>query len=38
MRGYIEELSRREGKPSDVGELLKDGYEALPRCLPEKKN
>jgi hypothetical protein len=34
MRGYIEELSRRQGKPSDVGELLKDGYEALPRCLP----
>jgi hypothetical protein len=38
MRGYIEELSRREGKPSDVGGLLKDGYEALPRCIPEEKN
>ena len=38
MRSYVEELSRREGKPSDVDELLKDGYEALPRCLPEKKN
>jgi hypothetical protein len=38
MRGYIEELSRREGKPSDVGGLLKDDYEALPRCLPEEKN
>ena len=36
LRGYVEELSRREGKPSDVGELLKDGYEALPRCLPEE--
>jgi hypothetical protein len=36
LRGYVEELSRREGKPSDVDALLKDGYEALPRCLPEE--
>ena len=37
LRDYVEELSRREGKPSDVGELLKDGYEALPRCLAEER-
>ena len=36
LRGYVEELTRREGKSSDVDELLKDGYEALPRCLPEE--
>jgi hypothetical protein len=36
LRSYVEELSRREGKPSDVDELLKDGYEALPRCIPEE--
>lgn len=35
LRGYVEELSRQQGRPSDVSELLKDGYEALPRCLPE---
>ena len=35
LRGYVEGLSRQEGRPSDVSELLKDGYEALPRCLPE---
>jgi hypothetical protein len=34
LRAYLEGLSRREGKPSDVAELLKGGYEALPRCVP----
>jgi hypothetical protein len=34
LRAYVEELSRREGRPSDVGELLKGGYEALPPCSP----
>jgi hypothetical protein len=34
LRAYVEELSRREGRPSTVAELLKEGYEALPRCLP----
>jgi hypothetical protein len=35
MRAYVESLLRREGRPSDVGELLQGGYEALPRCLAE---
>lgn len=34
LRAYVEGLFRREGQPSTVAELLKDGYEALPRCLP----
>jgi mono/diheme cytochrome c family protein len=34
LRAYVEALSRDEGQPSDVAELLKAGYEALPRCLP----
>lgn len=34
LRDYVERLSRKEGRPGDVGELLKDGYEALPPCLP----
>jgi hypothetical protein len=34
LRAYVEELSRRDGQPSTVAELLKKGYEALPRCLP----
>ena len=34
LRGYVERLSRTEGMPSDLGDLLKDGYEALPQCLP----
>jgi hypothetical protein len=34
MRSYIEELSRNLGQPTDLTTLLKDGYEALPRCLP----
>jgi hypothetical protein len=38
LRAYVERLSRREGQPSDVGELLKDGYEALPRCLPAARH
>lgn len=38
LRAYIEGLSGREGHPSTVAELLKDGYEALPRCLPSANN
>jgi hypothetical protein len=34
LRDYVERLAREEGRPSDVDALLKDGYEALPRCLP----
>ncbi len=34
LRAYVEGLSRQEGQPSTVAELLKEGYEALPRCLP----
>jgi hypothetical protein len=33
MRTYVEGLVRQEGRPSDVGEILKGGYEALPTCL-----
>ena len=35
LLSYVADLNRREGKASDVDELLKDGYEALPRCLTE---
>jgi len=34
LRTYVEGLSRRAGQAATVVELLKDGYEALPRCLP----
>jgi hypothetical protein len=34
LRDYVERLSRKEGEPAGVAELLKDGYEALPQCLP----
>jgi hypothetical protein len=34
LRAYVEGLSLRDGQPSTVAELLKEGYEALPRCLP----
>ena len=34
LRTYLESISRQQGQPSNVSELLKDGYEALPRCLP----
>jgi hypothetical protein len=34
LRAYVERLARKEGQPSTVAELLKEGYEALPRCLP----
>jgi hypothetical protein len=36
MRQYLEELVAREGGSSGVNELLKDGYEALPQCLPPR--
>ena len=35
LRDYVRELAQQGGRPSDVDELLKDGYEALPRCLPD---
>jgi hypothetical protein len=35
LRAYLEGLARQEGLSSDPGELLKDGYEALPKCLPD---
>jgi len=34
LRNYVKKLSRQEGRPTNVDELLKDGYEALPACLP----
>jgi hypothetical protein len=34
LRIYVEGLARQQGLPSDPAELLKGGYEALPRCLP----
>jgi hypothetical protein len=34
LRTYVEGLSRQQGQPSTFAELLKDGYEALPGCLP----
>ncbi len=34
LRDYVERLSRKEGEPAGVAALLKDGYEALPQCLP----
>jgi len=34
LLSYVERLSRTEGKPADAAKLLKDGYEALPPCLP----
>jgi hypothetical protein len=33
MRRYLEGLVARDGGSSDVNELLRDGYEALPQCL-----
>jgi hypothetical protein len=37
LRAYVEGLSRRDGQPSNVAELLTNGYEALPKCLPASK-
>ena len=34
LRAYLERMSRVEGEPSAALELLQDGYEALPQCLP----
>jgi len=36
LRGYVESLTRQQGRPADMAGLLKDGYEALPRCLPAR--
>ena len=36
LRAYVEGLVWSEGQPSAVAELLKEGYEALPRCLPAR--
>ena len=33
LRAYVEGLVRDEGRTRTVAELLKEGYEALPRCL-----
>jgi hypothetical protein len=32
LRAYLERLARPEGPPPDLAELVKDGYETLPRC------
>jgi hypothetical protein len=33
MRAHIENLMREQGRPTEMAELLKDGYETLPGCL-----
>lgn len=35
LRNYVEGLVSAQGRSTQLGELLKDGYEALPSCLPE---
>jgi hypothetical protein len=35
LRAYIEGLVVQDGRPADMVELVKDGYESLPRCLPD---
>jgi hypothetical protein len=35
LRAYLEGLTRQAGLPSDPGELLKHGYEGLPKCLSD---
>ena len=37
LRAYVEALSRASGQPSDIAAASKNGYEALPRCLPAEK-
>ena len=34
LRSHVEALARQDGLPTNVEELLKEGYEALPSCLP----
>jgi hypothetical protein len=34
LRSHVEALARQDGRPTNVEELLKEGYEALPSCLP----
>jgi hypothetical protein len=34
LRAYIEGLVVQDGRPADLVELVKDGYESLPGCLP----
>jgi hypothetical protein len=34
LRSYVEALARQDGRGTNVEKLLKDGYEALPGCLP----
>jgi len=34
LRSYVETLVRQDGRSTNVDELLKEGYEALPGCLP----
>jgi hypothetical protein len=34
MRKHLEALTRAQNRPVELKELLRDGYEALPACLP----
>ena len=36
MRQYLDGLVAQGGRSSEINELLKDGYEALPQCLPPR--
>jgi hypothetical protein len=33
LRKSVEALARAQGQPTDIIQLVKDGYDALPRCL-----
>jgi hypothetical protein len=35
LRAYVAALVRQEGRSAEITELVKDGYEALPKCLGE---
>jgi hypothetical protein len=34
LRNYVATLLQQQGRSTDIESLLKDGYEALPACLP----
>jgi hypothetical protein len=34
LRTAVEALARAQGQSTNIAELVRDGYEALPRCLP----
>lgn len=38
LRRYVEDLVKAQGRSTQLDELLKDGYESLPSCLPEVAN